>query len=152
MNLMITPQEVVDLAFSREELVHRDVVTLLDIAEAESRYIRPILGQELAEAIALGGYEELRKEYVLPALAAWCRYILEPLLTSRCRELHHDEASSAENEHLRGILRSLRRKASTLSRRLSDYLNTHGDDYVEYNPKTNPLNHCSIYGDIIQVY
>ena len=162
------------MAFSREELVHRDVITELDIAEAESRYIRPILGEALAEAIASGSYEELRANYVAPALAAWCRYVIEPLLVSRCRELHHDDVSSAENEHLRGVvrylisrnktlsaaynqeqksvLRGLRRKASTLSRRLSDHLNTHGDEYAEYNPKANSLNHCSIYGDIIQVY
>lgn len=140
------------MAFSREELVHRDVITELDIAEAESRYIRPILGEALAEAIASGGYEELRANYVAPALAAWCRYVVEPLLVSRCRELHHDDVSSAENEHLRGVVCSLRRKASTLSRRLSDHLNTHGDEYAEYNPKANSLNHCSIYGDIIQVY
>lgn len=140
------------MAFSREELVHRDVITELDIAEAESRYIRPILGEALAEAIASGSYEELRANYVAPALAAWCRYVIEPLLVSRCRELHHDDVSSAENEHLRGVVRSLRRKASTLSRRLSDHLNTHGDEYAEYNPKANSLNHCSIYGDIIQVY
>lgn len=140
------------MAFSREELVHRDVITELDIAEAESRYIRPILGEALAEAIASGSYEELRANYVAPALAAWCRYVVEPLLVSRCRELHYDDVSSAENEHLRGVVRSLRRKASTLSRRLSDHLNTHGDEYAEYNPKANSLNHCSIYGDIIQVY
>ena len=152
MNLIITPQEVIYLAFSREELVHRDVVTELDIAEAESRYIRPILGEALAEAIAAGGYMELRSEYVAPALAAWCRYVVEPLLAARCREMHHDDRSSAENEHLRGVVRSLKRKASTLSRRLSDHLNAHGDDYAEYNPKANPLNHCSIYGDIVQVY
>ena len=45
----------------------------------------------------------------------------------------------------------IRSKARTLSRRLSDHLNAHSDEYPEYNPNANPLNRCSIDGDIIQI-
>ena len=41
--------------------------------------------------------------------------------------------------------------ARSLTRRLVDQLNSNGNIYVEYNPETNPLNRCFIYGDIIQV-
>jgi ABC-type oligopeptide transport system ATPase subunit len=71
--------------------------------------------------------------------------LLEPT-AGTIRFMRHDVTHRAQWR-----LRSLRRKASTLLRRLSDHLNASGGDYAEYNPKNNPLNHCSIYGDIIQI-
>ena len=152
MKTLTTIAEVHALAFSREELISKEVITLSDILEAETRYVCPILGAELCQAIASGQYSSLRSDYVLPAVAAWCRYIVEPLLDRRCSDSCRAELSTAEYREHQSVLRSLRRKASTLSRRLSDHLNTSRGDYAEYNPKNNPLNHCSIYGDIIQIH
>ena len=152
MNLLTTVAEVHALAFSSEELVNKEVITLSDILEAETRFVRPILGDALFDAVANGAYPALRSDYLLPVVAAWSRYVVEPLLQQRCLECHTLSRSAADNEHLRVLMRQLRRRASTLSRRLSDHLNAHKDEYAEYNPNTNPLNHCSIYGDIIQVY
>ena len=151
MKTLTTIAEVHDLAFSREELISKEVITESDILEAETRYIAPILGVALCEALAAGQYASLRSDYVLPAVAAWCRYIVEPLLDRRCSSSHTKTLSVAQQEQQKSLLRSLRRKASTLSRRLSDHLNTSADSYAEYNTRTNPLNHCSIYGDIIQI-
>ena len=152
MNTLFTPAEVHKVAFSGEELIRADIVTHSDVMEVETRYVRPILGEALWEAIAAGKYALLRSDYVLPAVAAWCRYVVEPLRYVRCAECCDTDRTTADNEHLRTIVRALRRKASALSRSLSDHLNSHREEYVEYNPKNNPLNHCSIYGDIIQVY
>lgn len=152
MQTLITPTEVVALAFSGEELIAKDVVTQSDIVEAEARHIRPILGDALVEKLRSGAYASLLSDYVAAALAAWCRYAVEPLLDVRCDVCHRDSRrTSADNEHHTSVMRSLRRKAVTLSHRLSDHLNAHAGDYPEYNPTKNPLNYCSIYGDIIQV-
>lgn len=152
MKTLTTISELHALVFCSEELVNKGVITESDILEAETRYVRPILGNALYEAIAAGGYATLRSDYVVPAVAAWCRYIVEPLLAARGVKSYSENLSTAENERLGTVLRSLRRKASTLSRRLSDHLNAKSDDYAEYNPKHNPLNHCSIYGDLIQIH
>lgn len=153
MNLLITPSEVVSLAFSGEELVRKEVITEFDILEAEECYVRPILGATLYEALIAKRYPTLLSDYVLPALAAWCRYVVHPHLDSRCYVCHESQSrSSSMNEHDRRLWLRLRRKASTLSRRLSEHLNGHCDDYPEYNPLNNPLNRCSIYGDIVQIF
>ena len=151
MNTLTTIAEVHDLAFSREELISKEVITVSDILEAETRYVVPILGASLCKALAAGEYATLRSDYVLPAVAAWCRYIVEPLLNRRCSISRNRTLSAAYNQEQKSVLRGLRRKASTLSRRLSDHLNASAESYAEYNPKNNPVNHCSIYGDIIQI-
>ena len=43
-------------------------------------------------------------------------------------------------------------KEDCLTRALAEHLNTQASDYPEYNPDTNPLNRCSIDGNIVQVY
>ncbi|MBQ6612222.1 MAG: hypothetical protein IIX19_00695 [Alistipes sp.] len=150
MNRIFKPSDIVSYAFSSEELVHKGVITMCDIVEVGERYLRPILGDNLIEAIATGQYPELKTNYILPAVAAWCRYVVEPLIASRCSLC--DDLSSADNERLAMIMPHLRNKASALTRRLSRYLDAHGDMFSEYNPKSNPLNRCSIYGSIIQIH
>lgn len=153
MNTLITCDEVARLAFSPDELINTNIVTEADILEAEERYLRPTMGEELIAAIYAGNYLDLRNDYVAPALAQWARYVAQPLAEQRsavCTNTSH-YATYAKNEHLKLLLRTLRRKASTLSRRLGNYLDSHSDEYPEYNPDNNHLNHCSINGDIIQI-
>lgn len=157
MKTLITNEDVIALAFSQNELRSPSIITKADITEAESRYIDPILGAELRKALDEGNYPELLNGYVAPAIAAWTRCLVQPLLANRCEAcLSSDETSvyestTAGNNRLGAVLCTLRRKASILSRRLSSHLNTHSETYAEYNPALNPLNRCSIDGDIVQI-
>lgn len=150
MKNLITPERVVELAFGGDECAHRELITACDIAEAEERYVRSVLGDELYDALYDGQYQGLLDEYVAPAIAAWCRYVVEPLMLHRCRECK--DVSVADNARLDTTMRHLARRAQTLTRRLSRYLNAHFAEYEEYTPKLNPLNRCFIYGNIVQVY
>ena len=150
MKNLITTDRVIELAFGGDERAHRELITECDIAEAEERYVRPVLGERLYEVLHSGEYEELVEEYVAPAIAAWCRYVVEPLLVHRCREC--GEVSVADNARLDTVMHSLARRAQTLTRRLSRHLNAHAAEYEEYISKSNPLNRCFIYGNIVQVY
>ena len=139
------------MAFSTEEPYSASVITETDIAEAESRYLMPVVGEELYNA--LDTYTTLKTEYVEPMLAAWVRYIVEPHLATRCCPCYSEgRITEAVNDHTERVMRALKERAVALTRRLSDHLNSHSADYVEYNPKTNPLNRCFIYGNIVQVY
>ena len=139
------------MAFSTEEPYSASVITDTDIAEAESRYLMPVVGEELYNVVAK--YSTLKSEYVEPMVAAWVRYIVEPHLAARCCTCYAEgRVTEAVNDHTERVMRALREKAVALTRRLSDHLNSHSADYVEYNPKTNPLNRCFIYGNIVQVY
>lgn len=151
MNTLITAQRAYALAFSSEEPYGASAITEVDIAEAESRYLLPIIGEELYNALA--SYSMLKAEYVEPMVAAWVRYIVEPHLATRCCSCYAEgRITEAVNDHTERVMRALREKARALTRRLSDHLNAHSADYAEYNPQTNPLNRCFIHGNIVQVY
>ena len=148
MTTIITPTDVYDLAFSIEENYNVSVVKESDIAIAESRYLLPVVGEDLYSKLINGGYYDLRVNYVVPMLSAWTRYIVEPIMVERCGY----ESSAAYNEVRKVIYRRLRGIARSLSRQLSNYLNAHCDEFPEYNPADNPLNHCSIDGDVVQIF
>jgi hypothetical protein len=151
MNTLITAERAYALAFSSEEPYSPSAITETDIAEAESRYLMPILGEELYNT--LDSHNRLKTEYVEPMVAAWVRYIVEPHLAMRCCPCYAEgRVTEAVNQHRERVMRALREKAVALTRRLSDHLNAHSADYAEYNPETNPLNRCFIYGNIVQVY
>ncbi len=151
MKILITAERAYSLAFSSEEPYSPSAITEADIATAESRYLLPIVGEELYAALTR--YGTLKTEYVEPMLAAWVRYIVEPHLATRCCPCYAEgRITEAVNDHTERVMRALRERAVALTRRLSDHLNSHSADYVEYNPETNPLNRCFIYGNIVQVY
>ena len=52
----------------------------------------------------------------------------------------------------RQLLLQLRSTAQAMSRRLTDYLNANAASIPEYDVDSNPLNHCMMYGDVVQVY
>ncbi len=151
MNMLIKPEDVLRLAYSSEELLPSTIINECDIVEAESRYIQPLVGEAMMEALHDGEYGEFVDEYIAPALAIWTRYCVEQMAYSRCVVCHGEELSTTAIKRLHLILRALRRKASTLTRRLTEHLNAHGDDYPEYSAFNNPQNRCFIYGDIIQI-
>ena len=151
MKTLMTCEEVVAMTFSADEQHNVAMITEADIVEAESRYLSPILGQELCEALAGGSYENLMSEYVKPALAACVRYVAEPYQAQRCPACRGESLTSADNQRLDLVLLALRRRARSLIRRLSDHLNAHSADYEEYSAQNNPKNRCMIYGDIVQI-
>ena len=153
MRTLITAEQVFSLAFTSEESYNVSVITASDIGEVENRYLIPIIGENFYNAMRLGEYDDLVEERVAPMVAAWVRYTIEPLLASRSC-LYHDERMVTEviNDDVRMRLRALRDKAVVLTRRLVNYLNANSVAFDEYDPDSNPLNHCFIYGNIIQVY
>jgi hypothetical protein len=146
MKTIITPVALLRYIFAAGENYNASMVTEADIAIAESRYLTPILGETLYNKLLTGGYTELMNEYVAPMLGAWVRYNINPFLSERCG-LGHGTESVDDTRQLH-----LKSAASSLSHRLSDYLNAHYDSFPEYNPCDNPLNHCSIDGNIVQIY
>lgn len=146
MKTILTPIDVYNQAFATEENYNPSAVKEADIAIAESRYLIPIVGETIYTKLLNGGYYDLRVDYVAPMLSAWIRYMVEPLLAERCGINH---GTTAVDDRL---LARLRMMAMEQSRRLSHYLDTHAEEYPEYNPIDNPLNHCSIDGNIVQIY
>lgn len=150
MKTLIDVDRAYALAFSREETYGVSVLTEVDIVEAETRFVRPLLGDALYEALARGVYVELMDEYVAPAVALWTRYVVEPHLATRCCGcLSSQTISQARNENDRRAYRALHAKAAALSRRLTVYLNGNKGNYPEYDPKNNFLNRSMCYGNLV---
>ena len=76
----------------------------------------------------------------------------ETLIAERIGSGHYDDNSHADNDAQEFVLVHLRHNAACFSRRLTDYLNAHCDEFEEYNPVDNPLNHCMLYGGIVQIF
>lgn len=140
------------LAFSEVEGYTPSIITTADILEAQSRYLKPILGEELLEALLDGSYPDLATEYVEVALAAYVRYLIEPLLEVRSSSSLGEAVTTASNHRVEMCCEAQHRKADALRRRLSDYLNANAEAFAEYNPENNPLNRCLIYGNIVQTF
>ncbi|MEG3048454.1 MAG: hypothetical protein RR872_07465 [Mucinivorans sp.] len=72
--LLITPSEVIELAFIARETITVASIRTLKIDIAQEHFIRPRLGEELFDALMAGQYAELTQNYIKPALAQFVRY------------------------------------------------------------------------------
>lgn len=157
MKTIISPAEAVALAWGTGEYVSPEAVSEADIAAAERRYIEPVIGRRMADALAENRYEELRRDYAAPALAMFVRIMLQPSMDIRTGQAgsvvqNGAYAEPAGNEARAAALRSLRRRAVALLRRLSERLDDESSSYPEYLPEHNILKRCSTDGGIVQIF
>lgn len=157
MKTIISPAEAVSLGWGTGEYVSPEAVSESDIAAASRRYIEPVIGSKLAAALCEGRYEELRAEYVAPALAMYVRVSMQPSMDIRSGQAGSvvqsgQYADPASAEARRAALHSLRSRAGSLLRRLSDRLDAAGASFPEYVPEQNILKRCCADGGIVQVF
>ncbi len=107
------------------------MVTIFDIATAEERYLIPVIGAKLVEAVRAGNYPILLSDYIAPALALYTREVANTPTAPR----------SAEGQ----------RRARAMMLRLSNLLDEKSGEYPEYSPECNTLKRCRIDGGHIQV-
>lgn len=153
MQTLISPQQVIALAFPDGEGVPPTAITRSDIAAAETRYIIPVTGQRLYDRLVSGSYPDLLGDYVAPAAALCTRLLLQPALHIRTGRMgstspKSELCQSASNAQRREQLRALRTRLRSLLRRLTEHLET--GKYSEYAPQENVLNRCSIDGSLVQ--
>ena len=157
MKTIITPAEAVRTAWGGGEYISPEALSEADVAAAERRYIEPVIGRALAEALAAGRYEELRNDYVLPAAAMYVRVMVQPAMDVRTGQAGSVVQSGtwcdpADNSARTSALRSLRRRADGLLQRLSDKVDADAASYPEYDPRQNVLKRCSTDGGVVQIF
>ena len=64
MNTLVTPLQVLKLAFGEGEYLPPEIIAEADIAGAEQRYIVPVVGRALYEKLLAGSYPDFRTEYL----------------------------------------------------------------------------------------
>ena len=87
MKTLITPLQVLRLAFGGGDYLPPDSVTEADIAGAEQRHIVPVVGRALYEKLLEGSYAGFRDEYLAAPTALFTRLALQSRLdisTGQC--------------------------------------------------------------------
>ncbi len=156
MKTLITPYQVAQQAFGDDEYLAAGRVTEADIAAAEARYIRPVLGAVLHERLLEGAYADFVTNYLAAPIARYARLMVQSQLdirtdrggTTAPRPDGAQPADAAARRHRR---RALLTEARTLLRRASRYLAEHREEFPEYDPQCDILNRCSIDGGLVQI-
>ena len=157
MKNLITNEHVVSLAYGDGEYLSPEAVLDSDIAAAASRYIVPVVGTELYEALLNGSHKSLLDDFVAPALAMAVRTMIQPALNVRTGQLGLQisstlRADSSTKTAMQTLQKSLRLRRQTLLKRLSNYLKNHASEFSEYNPSNDVLQKCTIDGGFVQIH
>ena len=156
MKNLITNEQVISLAFGDGEYLSPEVVLDSDIAAAEDRYILPVVGAELYEALLKGSYKDLLDNFVAPALAMAVRTMIQPALNVRTGQAGLQissslRADSSTKTAMQTLQKSLRLRRQTLLKRLSNYLKNHASEIPDYNPGYDAVQKCCIDGGFVQM-
>ncbi len=156
MKNLITNEQVISLAFGDGEYLSPEVVLDSDIAAAEDRYILPVVGAELYEALLKGSYKDLLDNFVAPALAMAVRTMIQPALNVRTGQAGLQissslRADSSTKTAMQTLQKSLRLRRQTLLKRLSNYLKNHASEIPDYNPGHDAVQKCCIDGGFVQM-
>ena len=79
-NLLITPAEVVALAFGCGAELLSGQISQATIVAAERKYLVPVWGAKMVERMKAGDFAELVEEWVRPALALYVKRLVLPSL------------------------------------------------------------------------
>ena len=156
MNTLITPTQVVRLAFPPDACLPPDAVTDADIAAAAQRYLIPVIGLRLYERQMTKLDRSFIDQYLAAPLALYTRLLIQPRLdirTGRCGTTapKPDGTTAASEEARRMQRQSLLTQARTLLLRAVDYIELYPENFPEYDPKENILKRCSIDGKLVQM-
>ena len=143
MNTLVTPLQVLKLAFGEGEYLPPEIIAEADIAGAEQRHIVPVVGRALYEKLLAGSYPDFRTEYLASPAALFTRAVLQPRLDVRT-----GQCGDTARRHLR---RALLAQARTLLHRAAEHLRAHRDEFPEYDPENDIFNRCTTDGGFVQI-
>ena len=156
MNTLVTPLQVLKLAFGEGEYLPPEIIAEADIAGAEQRHIVPVVGRALYEKLLAGSYPDFRTDYLAAPAAFFTRIALQPRLdvrTGQCgttapKSAYAQPAGDTARRHLR---RALLAQARTLLHRAAEHLRAHRDEFPEYDPENDIFNRCTTDGGFVQI-
>ena len=156
MNVLISPEQVVRLAFAPDDCLPPELIADADIAAAAERYLFPVIGRELYDRLLMETNRTFVDQYLAAPLAFYTRLLVQPRLdirTGRCGTPapKFDGTTPATEEARRSLRNSLRREARELLLRAVARIEERADDYPEYDPKKNVLKRCTLDGKLVQI-
>ena len=153
MELIITPQEVVDMAFEGEYGITPERIGNNVIASAQQKFIKPVFGNLLNELGENSPYTELKK-LVKAALAQYVKLLMIPKLAvsmgnGGITQIKGTHFASADEECIKALKENTKAEACALIREAVEHIEQNRDNYPEYNPAENILHKVSICSGII---
>lgn len=152
MNPLITPQQVVALAFSAESHIRATQISQTDIVVAEQKFLAPVFGA-MWSAVRAGAYAEFTQQYLAPALACYVKSQVLPSLaaitSSGVVSRSWEGGKSASEREVVRLARAAADQAHTLRAQAVAWVESHPDDFPDYDPSQNVLNHTRIEGGIV---
>ena len=154
MENLISPEEVASMAFAPLDHITTDDINPLTIACAQERFIVPILGEAMIEALLRGDYADLADKWVCPALALYTRALMMPALALRTSaagvvKSGNQYLDAATENELRSLRRSTLAQATTLLRKAVARIESAPARYPEYDPRMNIWRRCRIDGGVV---
>ena len=134
MKTLITPLQVLRLAFGGGDYLPPDSVTEADITGAEQRHIVPVVGRALYEKLLEGSYAGFRDEYLAAPTALFTRLALQSRLdisTGQCGTTAPKTACGQP---------------------AGEHLFAHRDEFPEYDPENDTLRRCTTDGGFVQIH
>ncbi|MDE5851292.1 MAG: hypothetical protein K2H25_00610, partial [Alistipes sp.] len=87
MNVLISPEQVVRLAFAPDDCLPSELIAEADIAAAAERYLFPVIGRELYDRLMMETNRSFVDQYLAAPLAFYTRLLVQPrvdIRTGRC--------------------------------------------------------------------
>ena len=144
MKTLITPSEVVALAFGSPHTIEQGAIPQHAIASAEQSFLLPALGEELYKSLLAEEPEPecvaFVEEYLKQPLALYVASRMVPVLAVRIGSvgavrLAGESFEQVDEATLRKVVARLRNDADTLLSRAIEYLATHPQEFPLYNPQ-----------------
>ena len=134
---LITPAEVLELAFPSNQYLPEEMILPAKIDTAQYRFLKPAFGN-LYPCLAEERYETFLGQFVKPALAYYVRYLIIDDLsalpgTSGVLQTEPDYAEAASEKNMEKVKRQAKEDADVLLRFALDYVEAHTDQFPEYN-------------------
>lgn len=142
------------MAFAPLDRVTPEDVNQLTISVAQQRFVSPVLGDAMVEAMIGGSYSELVEELIAPALALYTRVLMMPSLALRTSAAgvvkgSSDYLDAATENDLRSLRRTTLAQATTLLRKAVSQIESSPELYPEYDPRQNIWRRCRIDGGVV---
>ncbi len=152
--LLITPAEVVELAFGGDSNMAPEVVPQRVIRVAQTKLLRPVVGAELYQQIGVQPYAHWFEEWGKLPLALYVKWLMLPTIATRVGMSgvvtpHCDNYRNAESHDLRRVMIATRSEADALMDRAIEELENHPDIYQHYSPEENVRNKVRIVGGVV---
>lgn len=153
MNTLISPDEVIEIAFAGCEPIDKSAIDISLIMTAEQKFIRPVVGK-LYDSLLEGKYPEFVCEQIKAPLALYVKFLALALLSFRIGNMgvgqqrtdSFEPCSPAEQTRLAANIRT---SATALIRRAVDHIESAPERYPEYDRSENVLHKVRIDGGII---